>query len=125
MSSTTSESLELAAHPEKPRRRRSIYRHKAVVRVTHWINVVCMTILLMSGLQIFNAHPALYWGDRSTFGQPLLAMGKTKDAMGHTTAITAILGHAFDTSDVPGLSGGGFPSWATLPGQQWLAMGRR
>jgi hypothetical protein len=24
---------------------------------------VLLTILLMSGLQIFNAHPALYWGE--------------------------------------------------------------
>ena len=41
---------------------RRIYRHRLPVRLMHWINVVCLTILLMSGLQIFNAHPALYWG---------------------------------------------------------------
>src|SRR5512133_357315 len=73
---------------------RLIYRHRAWVRVTHWVNVVCMTILLMSGLQIFNAHPALYWGEVSNFGHPLIAIS-------------------------------GFPDWATLPGSQWLAMGRR
>jgi cytochrome b subunit of formate dehydrogenase len=28
----------------------------------HWINVTAIVILLMSGLQIFNAHPALYRG---------------------------------------------------------------
>ena len=39
-----------------------VYRHRLPVRVMHWINVVCLTILLMSGLGIFNAHPALYWG---------------------------------------------------------------
>ncbi len=44
-------------------RGRLIYRHTALVRATHWINVVLLTILLMSGLQIFNAHPALYWGE--------------------------------------------------------------
>ena len=37
------------------------YRHRLPVRLMHWINVVALTILLMSGLQIFNAHPALYW----------------------------------------------------------------
>ena len=42
-----------------------IYRHKLPVRLGHWLNVVCLFILIMSGLQIFNAHPALYWGDRS------------------------------------------------------------
>jgi cytochrome b subunit of formate dehydrogenase len=49
---------------------RLIYRHRAWVRVTHWVNVVCMTVLLMSGLQIFNAHPALYWGEVSNFAHP-------------------------------------------------------
>jgi len=48
-----------------------IYRHTALVRATHWINVVLLTILLMSGLQIFNAHPALYWGEVSNFGDRL------------------------------------------------------
>ena len=40
----------------------AIYRHSLIIRITHWINVVVLTVLLMSGLQIFNAHPALYWG---------------------------------------------------------------
>lgn len=39
-----------------------VYRHRLPVRIGHWINVVCLFILIMSGLQIFNAHPALYWG---------------------------------------------------------------
>src|SRR5215831_9014885 len=42
-----------------------VYRHKLPVRLGHWLTVVCLFILIMSGLQIFNAHPALYWGDRS------------------------------------------------------------
>ena len=47
----------------------------------HWINVVALTILLMSGLQIFNAHPALYWGKSSYTGAPpLLEIGATQDA---------------------------------------------
>jgi thiosulfate reductase cytochrome b subunit len=73
---------------------RLIYRHRFWVRVTHWINAICMTGLFMSGLQIFNAHPALYWGNASRFAEPLAAFGP-------------------------------FPDWATLPGTQWLAMGRR
>jgi len=50
-----------------------IYRHSVGVRVTHWVNVICLAGLLMSGLQIFNAHPALYWGEASNFDQPLLS----------------------------------------------------
>ncbi|MDQ6735600.1 MAG: cytochrome b/b6 domain-containing protein, partial [Nitrospirota bacterium] len=42
-----------------------IYRHRSPVRIAHWLNAICITILIMSGFQIFNAHQALYWGDRS------------------------------------------------------------
>src|SRR5690242_16537885 len=40
-----------------------IRRHSLTVRLTHWLNVVCLACLLFSGLQIFNAHPRLYWGN--------------------------------------------------------------
>lgn len=33
-------------------------RHHWVVRVTHWVNVVALTIMVGSGLRIFNAYPA-------------------------------------------------------------------
>jgi Ni/Fe-hydrogenase b-type cytochrome subunit len=33
-------------------------RHHAVVRITHWVNVVALTIMVGSGLRIFNAYPA-------------------------------------------------------------------
>ena len=36
-----------------------VYRHALPVRIGHWLNVVWLFILIMSGLQIFNAHPAL------------------------------------------------------------------
>lgn len=55
-------------------RRRWIDRHALAIRITHWINAVCLTALLMSGLQIFNAHPALYWGAKSHFDTPILEM---------------------------------------------------
>jgi thiosulfate reductase cytochrome b subunit len=33
-------------------------RHHIVVRVTHWVNVVALTLMVASGLRIFNAYPA-------------------------------------------------------------------
>ena len=36
----------------------SMKRHHWVVRLTHWINVVALTIMIGSGLRIFNAYPA-------------------------------------------------------------------
>ena len=51
-----------------------VYRHRLPVRISHWLNVPCLLILIMSGLQIFNAHPALYWGDRSDRDQAWLSI---------------------------------------------------
>jgi cytochrome b subunit of formate dehydrogenase len=39
--------------------REVVYRHGVVVRATHWINALCLVLLLMSGLRIFNYHPSL------------------------------------------------------------------
>jgi thiosulfate reductase cytochrome b subunit len=110
---------------------RRIYRHRLPVRVMHWINVVCMTILLMSGLQIFNAHPALYWGRDSEFTRPRLSMN-VRQREGRPTGVTTVAGRSYDTDGVLGRSqvngqpaARGFPAWATIPGPQWLAMGRR
>jgi thiosulfate reductase cytochrome b subunit len=111
---------------------RRVYRHRLPVRVMHWINVVCLTILLMSGLTIFNAHPALYWGRDSTFADPWVSIGAMQGA-GGIVGFTRIAGHNFATDGVLGASKVGdaaqktaraFPSWATIPGGQWLSMGR-
>jgi len=108
------------------------YRHRLPVRVMHWINVVCLTILLMSGLTIFNAHPALYWGQQSTFDKPWVAITAVQSSNG-VVGVTRIAGHQFTTDGVLGNSRVGdattstvraFPSWATIPGPQWLSMGR-
>jgi thiosulfate reductase cytochrome b subunit len=109
---------------------RRFYRHRLPIRLMHWINVVCMTILLMSGLNIFNAHPALYWGQGSTFDRPWVSIGAEDTSTG-PIGKTQIAGHDFVTTGVLGLSEvdgkasvRAFPSWATIPGPQWLAMAR-
>ena len=104
------------------------YRHRLPVRISHWLNVPILIILIMSGLQIFNAHPALYWGDRSDRDRPLLSMRPVQTDNGDIKGITTILGHQFDTTGVLGYSNGmsrGFPAWATIPSGKWLAMGRQ
>ncbi len=35
---------------------------------------IALLVLLMSGLQIFNAHPELYLGAKSNFDDPVMAM---------------------------------------------------
>ena len=37
-------------------------RHALSTRLWHWVNLVCLVVLFMSGLNISNAHPRLYWG---------------------------------------------------------------
>jgi thiosulfate reductase cytochrome b subunit len=110
------------------------YRHSLPVRIMHWLNVVLLTILLMSGLNIFNAHPALYWGEQSYGGAPpfLELLGVETDD-GEVIGVTRIFGHEFRTTGFLGASvmldgemgARGFPSWLTIPGNQWLAMARR
>ncbi|GMV51934.1 MAG: hypothetical protein NBKEAIPA_00812 [Nitrospirae bacterium] len=105
-----------------------VYRHRLPVRIGHWLNVVCLFILIMSGLQIFNAHPALYWGDRSDRDKPLLSIRAVRGEDGHGQGITTILGRQFDTTGVLGYSNNSaraFPAWATVPSAKWLAMGRQ
>jgi len=39
-----------------------VKRHRLSTRIWHWINVVTVSVMVMSGLMILNAHPRLYWG---------------------------------------------------------------
>ena len=118
---------------DSPARSYLYYRHTLPVRLMHWTNVVALTILLMSGLQIFNAHPALYWGKSSYTGAPpILEMRALQKPDGSVAGVTRVLGREFDTTGLFGLSrepngepaGRGFPWWATIPDYQWLSMGR-
>lgn len=112
--------------------KRLMYRHSGAVRILHWVNFLTLSIMLMSGLQIFNAHPALYWGATSHFSRPILSMEALQDNRGHTWGITTVGSHQFTTTGLFGWSKGGdgrdtargFPRWATLPSDRWLAMGR-
>ena len=40
-----------------------ITRHSAIVRVTHWVTVVCFFALLITGAEIVVSHPRFYWGE--------------------------------------------------------------
>ena len=113
---------------------RTVLRHRWPLRWMHWINLACMLALVGSGLQVFNAHPALYWGETSHFDTPLLAMESVRGADGKGRGVTRVGGARFDTTGVFGVSARGsdganvkrgFPEWATIPGPRSLATGRR
>lgn len=115
-----------------PKGAETFYRHRAPVRLTHWINALCIVFLLGSGLNIFNAHPRLYWGkygadaDRAFF-----SIGTYNTPQG-VRGITEIGHKDFDTTGVLGWSkaGGGqyaaraWPNWLTIPSFQDLADAR-
>jgi thiosulfate reductase cytochrome b subunit len=111
-----------------------IRRHSIAIRILHWLNALCVFVVLMSGLQIFNAHPRLYWGQYgansdvaaveiterdSSNGQSLgvVRLGR------HEIPSTGFLGVSTDSTGSPRERG--FPSWATIPSYQDLATGRR
>jgi len=125
LTSTPSAPHEFVSSSNKTER---VYRHRLPVRIGHWLNVVCLFILIMSGLQIFNAHPALYWGDRSDLDHSLFSIRPMTTDNGEVRGVMNVLGHAFDTTGVLGYSNGSrraFPAWATIPSAKWLAMGRQ
>ena len=107
-------------------------RHALPVRIMHWVNVVSLTLMFMTGLQIFNSHPALYWGQSSYSARPAwLEIGAKDGAQGSMAGYTRLFGREFDTTGVLGLSSSGeqmyaqgFPSWLTVPSHQWLSMAR-
>jgi Ni/Fe-hydrogenase b-type cytochrome subunit len=105
------------------------YRHRLPVRIMHWVNAICLVVLFMSGMGIFNAHPALYWGQSSYTGRaPLLEIG-VQDGRG----VLRLGERQFDTTGVLGLSldargepwGHAFPTWITIPGFYSLASARQ
>ena len=70
-------------------------RHALSTRLWHWINALSLVVLFMSGLNISNAHPRLYWGEWGFAAE---------DAWLHVWR---------------------FPGWATIPGYYSLAVARQ
>lgn len=109
----------------------TIYRHDVLVRVTHWLNALFLVCLLMSGLQIFNAHPRLYWGVRGVDDDSAFLSIEAQPSDHGLRGITRISGMALDTTGVLGVSkrdgevyARAFPAWLTIPSYQGLALGR-
>ena len=108
-----------------------IYRQSVYTRLTHWLWALALFFLLLSGLQIFNAHPALYIGQESGFeyDNAILRMQAENTPEG-PRGFTTVFGQKFDTTGLFAMSGGarpayrGFPAWATIPSFQDLATGR-
>lgn len=110
---------------------RLIYRQSIWTRITHWSWAIALFFLLLSGLNIFNAHPTLYIGDQSgfQFDNSIFRVGAVNTADGQQRGYTEVFGQRFDTTGVLGLSGDpprvrAFPEWATIPSYYDLATAR-
>ncbi len=109
-----------------------VYRHSIAARVTHWLWTLAMLVLVMSGLQIFNAAPYLDASDNSNPARRILSFDAQKTADGKQIGTTTIFGHTFTTTHVLGYTDDGqggeeeraFPGALTLPATQDLADGR-
>ena len=132
MEAVSKSSAQVVSDPLTAKSETLVYRQSGWTRLTHWIWAISLFFLMLTGLQIFNAHPTLYIGKQSGFGfdNEVLAMRGENTPEG-PVGYTRILGARFDTTGVFGVSGGperpvgrGFPAWATIPSGQDLATGR-
>ena len=112
---------------------RVVLRHSLFTRLTHWINALAVSLSLMSGLQIFNASPALYRGDTGYYtGGALFEIGADPLPDGTTAGWLRIGSHRWITTGFLGVSHRdgevsiqGFPSWLTIPSSRDYGAGRR
>jgi thiosulfate reductase cytochrome b subunit len=118
----------IEAPAPKSKRGLLVYRHRLATRIWHWVNVVALTVMLMSGLMIFNAHPRLYWGQYGANPDPAwLEIGSRGDRgfarVGPVeVATTGVLGVWQDKAGATQRRA--FPHWATIPSSYSLADAR-
>jgi thiosulfate reductase cytochrome b subunit len=116
----------VAAQPAAAPLREVMYRHAVAVRLTHWMNALILVLLLISGLRLFNYHPALYWGNYGYSGvPPFMSIAALEDIdTDEPVGVTTIMGRNFITTGVLGVSydaagepvSMAFPNWLILPG---------
>jgi thiosulfate reductase cytochrome b subunit len=105
-----------------------IYRQRLLTRITHGVWAVSLFFLMLTGLQIFNAHPSLHIGKEVGFAydNSILQIGARQDGEA-LRGVTRVLGVEFDTTGILGVSDGearAFPAALTIPSYQSLATGR-
>jgi DMSO/TMAO reductase YedYZ molybdopterin-dependent catalytic subunit/thiosulfate reductase cytochrome b subunit len=80
------------------------------LRATHFLNLLFISLLVRSGLEILSAHPKLYWNDDCTPGSEWLRLSRKKMPADQ-------LWTSRDEEE-------SFSSWIALPGHRNLGLGR-
>ena len=109
-----------------------VYRHSFAARTAHWLWTIALLVLVMSGLQIFNAAPYLDASYKTDPQHRVLAFDAHTGADNQPVGTTTIFGHTFTTTHLFGFTDNGqgsespraFPASLTLPAVQSLADGR-
>jgi len=84
--------------------------YPAWLRIEHWVNVLFVTLLIRSGIEILGTHPKLYWRDDS----------KPGTEWARFTRKTMPTDKLYDTLDEEE----SYSSFVSLPGHKKLGMGR-
>jgi Ni/Fe-hydrogenase b-type cytochrome subunit len=110
-----------------------VYRHPLPVRIWHWVNAISIVLLLLSGFQIFNAHPRLYIGHTGYEGiEAAIEVDGSLDPARPDSwirigtvkiPVTHVLG-VVEPNQYYGPRISAFPSWLRLPSSTNLALGR-
>jgi thiosulfate reductase cytochrome b subunit len=105
-----------------------VYRQRLMTRLTHWVWAISLFFLMLTGLQIFNAHPTLNIGLETGFeyDNEIFAI-QTRRNGEDLQGITRVFGREYDTTGFLGASGGearAFPAALTIPSYRSLATGR-
>lgn len=80
------------------------------IRLTHFFNILFLSLLVRSGIEILGGHPMLYWNDHCTPGSEWLRF--TRKKMPRDQLWTA------EDEKQP------YTSWVSLPGHDNLGIGR-
>jgi methionine sulfoxide reductase catalytic subunit len=80
------------------------------LRATHFLNLLFISLLVRSGLEILSAHPKLYWNDDCTPGSEWLRLTRKRQPVDQ-------LWTSRDEEE-------SFSSWIALPGRRNLGLGR-
>jgi methionine sulfoxide reductase catalytic subunit len=83
------------------------------LRATHFLNLLFISLLVRSGLEILSAHPKLYWNDDCTPGSEWLRLTRKR----LPEAPYRELWTSRDEEE-------SFSSWIALPGRRNLGLGR-
>ncbi|MEW4467285.1 cytochrome b/b6 domain-containing protein [Parasphingorhabdus sp. JC815] len=104
-------------------------KHRLPTRIWHWVNALCILVMVMSGLTIFNAHPRLYWGEYGANDDYAWAAVGSSQSTGYVRIgnrkidTTGYIGNWRDSAG--NIQTWAIPGWATIPSYYSLAEGRR